>query len=212
MTLYERGTILSRCDSNLKNKRIILITGTPCVGKTSVSKELSTKINALHIDLAELVKKERLYSEVDQERGSLVADMEKVSKRVEEIVEKSKIDVVIDGHYSVYIVNPKNIDFVFVLRKNPKKLKTLMEKRGYSGKKLWENLAAEILDVCLSEAIEICGENRVCEIDTTEKTVEEVVNEVLRIIEGKNKCRVGIVDWLGKLEQEGSLEDFLRNF
>jgi adenylate kinase len=196
----------------LKEKRIILVTGTPCVGKTSVSRELSAKLNALHIDLAELVKKERLYSEVDKERGSLVADIEKVSKRVKEIIEKVEGDVVVDGHYAVHIVNPKFISFVFVLRKNPKELKLLMEKRGYSGKKLWENLAAEILDVCLSEAVTVCGEEKVCEIDTTDKPIGNVVDEVLKVVEGKSMCKVGIVDWLGKLEQEGVLDDFLKNF
>jgi len=196
----------------LKNKRIILVTGTPCVGKTSVSKKLSIKIDALHIDLAELVKKEHLYSEIDKERASLVADIDKVSERINEIIGKSKTSIIIDGHYSVHVINPKNMDFVFVLRKNPKQLKILMKKRGYADKKLWENLAAEILDVCLSEAIEICGENKVCEIDTSEKTVNKVVDEMLMIIEEKAKCKIGIVDWLGKLEEEGILDDFLKNF
>ena len=196
----------------LKNRRIILITGTPCVGKTSVSKELSARINALHVDLAELVRNERLYVEVDKERSSLVADIEKVSERIKEIIRKTKINVIIDGHYSVHVVDPKSVDFVFVLRKNPKQLKILMEKRGYANRKLWENLVAEILDVCFSEAIEICGENKVCEIDTSGKTVDNVVDEILMILEGKVKCRIGIVDWLGKLEEEGILDDFLKNF
>jgi hypothetical protein len=31
-------------------------------------------------------------------------------------------------------------------------------------------------------------------------------------LEGKKKCRVGIVDWLGKLEGEGRLREFLKYF
>jgi hypothetical protein len=38
------------------------------------------------------------------------------------------------------------------------------------------------------------------------------VEDILLVLEGKEKCRVGIVDWLGKLEEEGRLYDFLKPF
>jgi len=192
-------------------KKIILVTGTPCVGKTSVSRKLAAKLNALHIDLAELVKREKLYSEIDTERNSLIADLDKVSQKIKKIIQKTESDVIIDGHYAVHVVAPEVVNFVFVLRKDPRKLKTLMEERGYSSRKLWENLEAEILDVCLSEAIEVCGKNKVCEIDATGKSIDEIVDEILGIIDGKRRCYVGIVDWLGKLEKEGVLDYFLKN-
>ena len=75
-------------------KKIILVTGTPCVGKTSVSRKLAAKLNALHIDLAELVKREKLYSEIDTERNSLIADLDKVSQKVKKIIQKEKSDVI----------------------------------------------------------------------------------------------------------------------
>lgn len=192
-------------------KRIIIVTGTPCVGKTSVSKKLAAKLDAVHVDLAELVKREKLYCGIDKERNSIIADLDKVSQRIKEVIQEAKGDVIIDGHYAVHVVNPETVDFVFVLRKDPRRLKALMERRGYSGKKLWENLEAEILDVCLMEAIDVCGKGKVCEIDTTDMSIDEAVDEVLRVINGERKCSVGIVDWLGKLEREGVLEDFLKN-
>ena len=192
-------------------KKIILVTGTPCVGKTSVSRKLAAKLNALHIDLAELVKREKLYSEIDTERNSLIADLDKVSQKIKKIIQKEKSDVIIDGHYAVHVVAPEVVNFVFVLRKDPLKLKTLMEERGYSSRKLWENLEAEILDVCLLEAIEVCGKNKVCEIDATHKSIDEIVDEILGVINGKRRCYIGIVDWLGKLEKEGVLDYFLKN-
>jgi len=192
-------------------KRIIIVTGTPCVGKTSVSKKLAVKLDAVHVNLAELVKREKLYSDIDKERNSIIADLDKVSQRIKEVIQEAKGDVIIDGHYAVHVVDPETVDFVFVLRKDPRRLKVLMERRGYSGKKLWENLEAEILDVCLLEAIDVCGKDKVCEIDTTDMSIDEVVDEVLKVINGERKCSVGIVDWLGKLEREGVLEDFLKN-
>ena len=104
----------------------------------------------------------------------------------------------------------KYVNTVFVLRRDPRELKAVLEKRGYEEKKLWENLAAEILDVCLWDALSACGSDKVCEIDVSSKTVEAVVEEMILLLEEKKDCRFGIVDWLGKLENEGQLGDFLR--
>lgn len=191
-------------------KRIILVTGTPGVGKTAVSRLLASKLDAVHIDLAELVKREELISGVDKVRETLIADTDRVSKRIQEIMRESEGDVIIDGHYAVDVVSAKNIHVVFVLRRDPDELKGFMEDRGFKERKLWENLAAEILDVCLWDAVSACGSDKVCEIDATGKRVEDVVEEMISVLEGRKKCMVGVVDWLGKLEEEGRLNDFLK--
>lgn len=195
-----------------KFKRIILITGTPGVGKTAVASLLVSKMDAIHIDIAELVKKENLISGFDKARGTLIADTDRVSKRVRKIVEDSKKDAIVDGHYAVDVVPSIDTHIVLVLRRDPDELKKLLEDYGFEERKLWENLAAEILDVCLWNAISTCGSNKVCEIDTSERDVEEVVDEIMSILEAKRKCDTGIVDWLGKLEKEGRLQDFLKHF
>ena len=193
-------------------KRVILITGTPGVGKTSVSNLLASRLDALHIDLSDLVKREKLTSGVDKVRGTLIADLEKVSERLQTIMRDSERDVILDGHYAVDVVSIQDIHMVFVLRRDPEELKGAMEERGFSGRKLWENLAAEVLDVCLWDVIGDCGSEKVCEIDVSGRRVGEVVEEIVLILGGKRKCGVGIVDWLGKLERKGRLRDFLRDF
>jgi broad-specificity NMP kinase len=85
-----------------------------------------------------------------------------------------------------------------------------MEQCGFSGHKLWENLASEILDVYLVDALNVHGKGVVCELDVTGKSVEEVVSKILDILGGQEECHVGLVDWLGKLENEGLLEEFLK--
>lgn len=182
------------------------------MGKTSISRFLASKLDVMHVDLAELVKKENLVSGFDKARGIPIADMKKVSKRVKEIVGSSKKDVIVDGHYAVDVVAAKDIYLVFVLRRNPEELKRLLEEYGFEGRKLWENLAAEILDVCLWDSISACGSNKVCELDVSDRETGEVVEEIVSVLEGKRKCQTGVVDWLGKLEKEGRLQDFLRNF
>jgi len=193
-------------------RRVILVTGTPGVGKTSISRLLASKLNAAYINLGELVERERLIIGVDKVRGTLIADTDKVSKRVQEIIRSSEHDIIVDGHYAVDVVPTKDVRMVFVLRRDPNELKNIMENQGFKERKLWENLAAEILDVCLWDAVAACGSDKVCEIDVSGKKIEEVVEEIILMLEGKKKCQVGIVGWLGKLEGEGRLHDFLKPF
>jgi adenylate kinase len=193
-------------------RRVILVTGTPGVGKTSISRSLASNLDAVYVSLGELVERERLISGVDKARGTLIADTDRVSKRMQEVIKSSERDVIVDGHYAVDVVPTKDVHLVFVLRRDPRELKSVMEDRGFKERKLWENLAAEILDVCLWDAVSACGSDKVCEIDVSGKRIEEVVKDVILVLEGKEKCRVGIVDWLGKLEGEGRLHEFLKHF
>jgi adenylate kinase len=192
-------------------KRVILVTGTPCVGKTSVARLLASNLNALYLNLTELALTENLVSGKDKERGSVIVDEDKMQKRIGEIIADSKEDnIVVDGHYAVSVVPINLITCVFVLRRDPVELREFMERSGFSGKKLFENLASEILDVCLVDALNLIDQRRVCEVDVTGKTVDHIVQEVLRLLNDPDRCRVGTVDWLGKLEKEGLLEEYLR--
>jgi len=195
-----------------KNKKIVLVTGTPGTGKTAASHLLASKIDALHIDLGELVKRENLSSGIDKARDSLIVDMDKVSRRVQEIINDCDCNVIIDGHYATDVLPSESVDVVFVIRRNPDELKKTMEERGFKEEKIYENIAAEILDVCLADAISACGSEKVCEIDASGKGIEKVTEDMLLILKGKKKCQIGIVDWLGKLEAEGRLHNFLKDY
>jgi adenylate kinase len=187
-------------------RKVILVTGTPGVGKTTISHKLASKLDALYIGITELVKKQKLITSVDEDRQTLIADTEKVSKQLQETIAKTAGNIIIEGHYAADVVPKKDVNTVFVLRRDPRELKDALEKRGYEEKKLWENLAAEILDVCLLDTLSACGSDKVCEIDVSGKTVETVVEEMMLMLEKKKDCRFGIVDWLGKLENEGQFE------
>jgi len=193
-------------------KRVILITGTPCVGKTTVARLLASKLDALYVNLTELVVHDNLVSGKDDERDSIIVDENRMRRKIRETIEGcEQDDIVIDGHYAVSVVPKKFVTYVFVLRRDPVELQKFMEQHGFSGRKLWENLASEILDVCLVDALNVHGEGgRVCELDVTGKSVEEVVSEILAVLSGHRECHVGIVDWLGKLESDGLLKEFLK--
>jgi adenylate kinase len=193
------------------SERVILVTGTPCVGKTTVAYQLGRKLSALYVNLTELAEKENLILGQDKKRKTTIIDEERMRAKLGEILDKTeKNDIVIDGHYAAAVVPKSHVSHVFVLRRNPVELREFMEKCGFEGPKLWENLASEILDVCLVEALREHGKEKVCEVDVTGKTVERVVTEILAVLDGRKKCRVGCVDWLGMLETQGVLNDYLK--
>ena len=193
------------------DKRVILITGTPCVGKTTVARELTTKLDAHYVNLTDFAKQNNLISGEDEGRHTAIVDEDKMRDKLTAVIDNTdKADIVIDGHYAA-AVTPKNlVTRVFVLRRNPVELREFMVKCGFRDQKLWENLASEILDVCLVEALREQGKRKVCELDVSERTVEEVVNDILAILDGHRKCRVGGIDWLGMLEAQGVLDEYLK--
>ena len=193
------------------NKRVILVTGTPCVGKTTIARQLSEKLDALYINLTELAEKENLTLGQDKERKTFIINEDKMRKKLCETIDTAeKSNIIIDGHYAAAVVPKSHATNIFVLRRNPVELREFMEKCGFQGPKLWENLASEILDVCLVEALSEHEKEKVCELDVTGKTVENVVAEILAILASRKKFRVGCVDWLGMLERQGVLDEYLK--
>jgi len=191
-------------------KRVILITGTPATGKTTTAKQLATKLDAEYINLTDYAKTHKLTLSEDKERKTTIINEEEMPKKLTETINSStKANIIIDGHYASAVTPTELVTKVFVLRRNPKELKKFMEKCGFEGAKLWENLSAEILDVCLFEALQM-QKGKVCELDITGKTVDEAVADILGILDLDKKCFVGVVDWLGMLEHEGLTDQYLK--
>lgn len=192
-------------------KRVILVTGTPAVGKTTTAKALALKLNAEYINLTDYAKTNNLILGEDKERRSTIIDEDAVHKRLSETINASIHDnIIVDGHYAAAVTPPNLVTYVFVLRRNPIELKERMQKLGFSEKKIDENLSAEILDSCLIEAIDN-QEGKVCEIDTSGQATEDTVEEILEILHNSRKCYCGYVDWLGMLEREGLTAQYLKN-
>jgi len=177
----------------------ISISGTPSTGKTEVSKLLSKKLNYKLIQVSELAEKINAFIGYDKKRECKILDMDKL----EEEIKKIKDDVIIEGHTSHLFP----VDIVVVLRCNPEILKKRLDKRYPSNSsKVQENLEAEILGVITSEAI--MKNKKVYEIDTSDKSVEETVDDVLMILRGKTeKFKIGKIDWLEKYVDMIELKD-----
>jgi adenylate kinase len=193
------------------DRLVILVTGTPCVGKTTIAKQLTETFKALYINLTEFADSHDLVLRKDIQRGTAVVNERKMRSKLLQVIDNADKDtIIIDGHFAPSVVPKSYVNWIFVLRRSPVELRQFMEKCGFEGAKLWENLASEILDVCLVEALQGHEENRVCELDITGKAVPEVVAEICAILEKNKKCYVGCVDWLGFLEREGITDEYLK--
>jgi adenylate kinase len=177
---------------------LIGLTGTPGTGKTSVSKFLERKRHWKVIHLNEVIKEEHLYTEIDEERDAVIADMELVRQRLEKIIDERENEVIIlESHLAHYIA-----DIVVVLRAYPPELKMRLKARGYSEEKIRENIEAEALDVILVEAFEWC--EKVFEINTTGMSIEETGQHIEKIIdnilsgseEELSEYKPGSIDWI----------------
>ncbi len=192
-------------------KRVILITGTPAVGKTTTAKQLTKMLpDALYINLTNYAKTYKLTQGEDTERKTTIINEDKMRTKLAETINTAdEADIIIDGHYAAAVTPTELVSKVFVLRRNPKELKRFMERCGFEDAKLWENLSAEILDVCLIEALQMQA-GKVCELDVTGKSVEDVVKDILDVLDRDKKCFSGVVDWLGMLERESLTDQYLK--
>jgi len=163
-------------------------------------------LDVLHVN--DLVLGERLVSEYDEVRETYVTDLERTSRRVAEIVTGSPRRVLVEGHLAHLVTARELVETTLVLRCNPVVLSQRLSKQGFGRAKIRENALAELLDVCLIEAVERYGPDKVTEIDTTGKTIDGVLKEALGVLtEGKRQLYV--VDWVTQLEAEGVLDEFL---
>jgi len=190
--------------------KVIVLSGVPGVGKSTIAEKLAKKLNADVVHLSKLVIDNKLYISYDKIRETYVIDEEKVSAKIKELINKCrKKYMVIEGHYGE-LVPKEYIDFFFVLRLNPLILYERLKERKWPERKIKENVAAEILAVPTANAISVLGGNKVCEIEVTNKGIEEVVNEILDSIREGACPSKHFIDWTLLLDYK-LMDKFLRN-
>ncbi len=179
---------------------VIAISGTPGTGKTGVGQLLVKRLNATLIELSHLAKEQQLLLGEDVKRETLIADTEKLQHYLVNLIRESPKTHVIVGHFADEV--PKGIlEFLVVLRCNPITLTQRLRDRQWSQNKILENVQAEILGECTMQALLRHKREKVFEIDTTEATLEEVV-DAIEVIQtsSSHEYTVGRISWLSTLD------------
>ena len=176
---------------------VIVITGTPGTGKTTVAKLLAKHMNSTYLSLNEIARKYNCLTSFDAERKSWVIDEKKLSKHIVRIINEKKYNnLIIDTHFGE-IIPDEYVSFVFILRTHPEELEKRLKNRNWPKNKIKENVQAEILGVCIFDALNFYGKEKVFEIDTSNTDPQEVVETIIKIISGRGyDYRAGKVDWL----------------
>ena len=160
---------------------IIIITGTPGTGKSTIASLLSAKLGYERLNVSSFLIQNKVFSEYDELRNSYIIDEDKAKEILASVI---KDNMIVETIYPSLI---SKADKVIVLRRDPRVLYKELKERGWSELKVAENVMAEALGVISNEAKENFA--NVCEIDTTNKKPEEIIEQIL-----KNECEE--IDWL----------------
>lgn len=165
--------------------KVIIITGTPGTGKTTLAKILGKKLNFKIIDLNKIIEKNNLCEAYDQEKQCKIININKLNKAIIKTIKESKNNLIIESHFS-HKLPKKHVDLCIITRTNLKILNQRLKKRHYSKQKIRDNLDAEIFDLSLTEAQE-AGHN-ILIVDTSKKiNQEELINNIKEKLKLINK-------------------------
>ena len=192
----------------LMPKNLIVIGGTPCTGKTSVTSALAESLGVKSIQLGKLSEEKGCIKDFDKPRDTGIVDEDCLVEAIIDVIDARDDSLIIEGHY-IDLVPSSEVKIAVILRTHPEILKTRLTERNYSVDKIEENVESEVFGVCQMDAIQAFGEDIVIEIDTSEVSVDDVVSTIIRNLDKMSQPLR--FDWMSLLEEEGRLDDFVKN-
>jgi len=165
----------------------IALSGAPGTGKTHLASHLPehVEVRSVH-DLAAL--------------HGLLGDVEMDGARPVDVAalrahrEAWPSDLVVDGHLSHLL----GLDAVVVLRCHPNVVADRLQHRGYAPAKVSANVEWERLGGVVAELLDADEGRPMLELDTTARSVEDLVNEVMAWrMDGCPDRGPASIDWLG---------------
>ncbi|GFT05227.1 hypothetical protein NPIL_33081 [Nephila pilipes] len=156
----------------------ILVTGSPCTGKSTICSEICETCSLEYINVSEFAKTNNLFVEYDETLECHILDEDKVIDELEDQMKEG--GNVVDYHGCDFFPE-RWFDIVFVLTTDNTLLYDRLVRRGYSGKKLENNLECEIFQTILDEAKNNYDENIVYRLNSN--TPDDMQNNVEQISE-----------------------------
>jgi len=180
------------------------VTGTPGTGKSTATDRFRERVDDREyagipsgsvevVHLNDVVQDAELYDDVDEERDSVVVDLDALAEWVDDYVDSTTADVVVlDSHLAHHLA----LDRVVVLRCHPETLERRLTDRGEPDAKAVENAESEALDVVLGESVDAHGTDAVYEVDTTDQSPTAVADVIASVVLGDREPSAGTVDYV----------------
>ncbi len=171
---------------------MLVITGTPGVGKHTIGKQISQDMKLDIIDINEVAKSNGLVNDTTNDIDTdVLGDILRPNLTSRSLV---------IGHLAPYVLDVDIVTRIIILRRNPYELETIYNQRGYSKSKTFENMASEILAIIAFDTI-VKFQERAVEIDVSKKTVDESVCMISSVITDDIYSNID-VDWLSLVEDK----------
>jgi adenylate kinase len=194
----------------LRKGTAFLVTGTPGTGKTTISRLLAKELHATYVNPEILLRREGIDYVYDRKRRTRVVSLRRLRQALGEYAARASRGMVIDSHIALETGSLPRLVRAIVLRCDPVILGRRLRRKRWSKAKIGENLLAEILDICLWDAIRSYGWSRILEIDTTGKRPPHVIQLVLTDMKKRRVRQQSKVDWLSSLKHRRMLSNYLQ--
>ena len=187
---------------------LVVVTGTPGTGKTTISKKLAKEIQADYLSLNRFVISKKLQAGFDRGRQTGIVDLRRTRVHLRRLLTERAGSTIVDTHIADAVPREMTMK-VIVLRCRPEVLEARLRKKGWREGKIRENVLAEIIDSCYTIAVHYYGARKVNQLDTSRGGVRKCVGLITRILRGLSTGNIRI-DWIGTLEQEHRFDRFER--
>ena len=160
---------------------VILVTGVPGSGKSTVSRILAEKLGGEVLEVNPFAIEKGLVVGADEDRGVQILDIDGLRAALRRELSERDGWVIVSTTYPE-AVPADLVSFVVVLRCNPEELAERLLSRRYEKPKVIENLEAEIVDFCGTSARYHLHGKPLLEVDTSGVSPEEVADGILEAI------------------------------